>query len=458
MKNNTQNSPTSDLRPIHYLGSKLRILDTIEQAIDMVNPEHGRVCDLFSGSGTVSRHLGYTRPVTAVDIQEYSRILCSAVLKPVDIPLSASVFINKIMRSNEYTTLRKAFEPLLDYEQKAINEASTGRIDALYEIIESGSIVIAQKTPLLISGDLATAMRETLTRLNGMGLEDCKMTMVTRYFGGLYFSYEQAICIDASLEFISNFAEGKTAAQDVMLAAVISATSEIVNTVGKQFAQPLQVRGRDGKLKRNLLKKILSDRSQSYFESFTNWLLSYEAIEPTPYNTHEVWRMDYQDALKRLRKSDIAVVYADPPYTRYHYSRYYHVLETICLRDNPEISTTFPGGKQLSRGIYRKERHQSPFCIQSKAGEAFDELFAGVAELGVPFVLSYSPFSTSSLCTPRMQTIDQLTEKAYLFYERVDVVSPGHFVHSKLNSTENNFASEQEAERLIICQNVKKRG
>ena len=33
-------------------------------------------------------------------------------------------------------------------------------------------------------------------------------------------------------------------------------------------------------------------------------------------------------------------VYADPPYTRDHYSRFYHVLETLALRDDPRFRLT----------------------------------------------------------------------------------------------------------------------
>ena len=41
-------------RPIHYLGSKLRMVDEIVEAVDKVDPSKARVCDLFAGSGTVS--------------------------------------------------------------------------------------------------------------------------------------------------------------------------------------------------------------------------------------------------------------------------------------------------------------------------------------------------------------------------------------------------------------------
>lgn len=444
-----------ELRPIHYLGSKLRILDTIGETVQSVSPGNGRICDLFSGSGTVSRYFGHFRPVTAVDIQEYSRVLCSAVLMPAQFTFSGPEFVSAVRASKEYSMLSSAFKPLLAYEYAAAERARQGEIDSLYDLIASGSVIMAEKGCAPSSQELASAIQGSLRLLEEMGLNGSVSTMVTRYFGGLYFSVEQAVCIDAALEYIHGRMEDASV-RNSLLAALLSASSEIVNTVGKQFAQPLQVMDKSGKPKQKLLKKILDDRSVSFWSSFEEWINAYSALEATPFSTHEVLCMDFHDALERLRQSDVSVVYADPPYTRYHYSRYYHVLETMCLRDLPDISPTFAGSKQLSRGIYRKDRHQSPFCIRSKAEQAFDDLFAGVAKLGVPFVLSYSPFSERSLTAPRVQTIEQLLNRARLYYEDVALVSPGHFKHSKLNAVEKNLNAEQEAELLIVCQGMKR--
>ena len=79
--NNEENTIT---RPIHYLGSKLRMLDTIKQAVDLLDDSNGCVCDLFSGSGTVSRYLSSYRDVIAADIQMYSSILCEATMTWMD--------------------------------------------------------------------------------------------------------------------------------------------------------------------------------------------------------------------------------------------------------------------------------------------------------------------------------------------------------------------------------------
>ena len=69
-----------DFRTLNYLGSKLRLLDFIEENVRRVTPEGAGVCDLFAGSGCVSYKLSRLFPVVACDIQGYSKIICDALL------------------------------------------------------------------------------------------------------------------------------------------------------------------------------------------------------------------------------------------------------------------------------------------------------------------------------------------------------------------------------------------
>ena len=201
----------------------------------------------------------------------------------------------------------------------------------------------------------------------------------------------------------------------------------------------------------NLVKKIKTDRELDVFDKFNTWLQYYMKI---PQNKHDfkVVCDDYANVLKNLSPGEVEVVYADPPYTRYHYSRYYHILETLCLHDTPSISTTFPNGKGgLSRAIYRNDRHQSPFCIKSKAPEAFENLFKYAKKAQASVVLSYSPFDKASGATPRLLSIEEILQIARKYYEKVEVISPGQFMHSRFNKLDNNYEINYEAERLIIC-------
>jgi adenine-specific DNA methylase len=70
-------------RTIHYLGSKLRVLDFIKDVVDEIDPDKNGVCDLFSGAGSVNQLLSSERKIVSIDIQNYSNIICNALLKPV---------------------------------------------------------------------------------------------------------------------------------------------------------------------------------------------------------------------------------------------------------------------------------------------------------------------------------------------------------------------------------------
>ena len=445
----TNNSENRVIRPIHYLGSKLRMLETIKDAIDFVDPSQGTICDLFSGSGTVSKYMTQFRNVISVDIQHYSSILCEASINLLKDQVNEDEILLNIKKSEINNLLQDVFGELLKYESKCLICAKNGDIDGLYEIIEKGSLYIEMNESLEnISNDLKNVLSETITNMAEKGIQESTDTMIVRYYGGLYFSYKQAVELDN----IARFAFRQSGLlRTKLIAALLSTTSEIVNTVGKQFAQPLKVKNSEGKYKISLKNKILQDRSINTYDVFRGWLCYYLQAGESKHFVKTITG-NYTDSLKQIKNDNVKAVYADPPYTRYHYSRYYHVLETICLRDNPIITTTFPNGKGgISRAIYREGRHQSPFCIKSQADDAFEQMFKEVKELNVPLILSYSPFDASKAVTPRLRTIDQLIDMAKRYYSNVQIKSPGAFTHSKLNSSDRNLETNHEAELLIIC-------
>lgn len=438
----------SPFRPIHYLGSKLRVVSKIADIINRVDPKGGTVCDLFAGSGTVANYLSYSRPVVAVDIQEYSRVLCSALLLKPENRLFRNLDFKILDNSEFLKKLRWALSPLIDYEESCIMKSSEKDSLPLCELIEKGSIIGYE---LGFTSDCPDHLYERLkivnTRLNKLNFLSGPEAIITRYYGGLYFSYAQAVQLDVLLEIVSKSSKDL---HDTLLAAVLSTTSDAVNTTGKQFAQPIRPLDSTGKPKLNIHKRISKGREMDLFRTFNFWLERYLSL-PKPKYINQVHRMDYSEALDSI-KGKLSVIYADPPYTRDHYSRFYHVLETICLRDNPEVAeVSINGKKNITRGIYRKERHQSPFCIKSKAPTAFDNLFQKARNLESNLVLSYSPYDTTKKSHPRLVTINQLNEMALKYYKNVSIESLGKFSHSKLNKTEMNFAISHEAELIIIC-------
>ena len=438
------------VKSVHYLGSKARMLTSIKKYIDELNPDNGRVCDLFCGSGVVAEYLVQNYDVLAIDIQTYSQVYCEARLTGG----MQEINYNKIETDIKHSVVRennlKDYKPILDYEEECRKALNSGILEPMYEIIEKGCLYAYLENLEYVNSALSPALEKAFSDAKkniGTRLESIDSVFV-RYYGGLYFSYKQAIDIDA----IASYAfEQPEPLKSKMLAALMGAVTDVVNTVGKQFAQPLKVKNKDGSLKKNLAHKIKSDRDLDVFEKFNTWM-SYYMERPRTEHNFKVVCDDYINVLKNLKPGDVKVVYADPPYTRYHYSRYYHILETLCLHDAPKISTTFPNGKGgLSRAVYRNDRHQSPFCIKSKAPKAFDEMFKYVHEAQASVVLSYSPFDANSGATPRLLSIEGIVDIAGKYYQNVEVVSPGQFMHSRFNRQDNNYEINYEAERLIIC-------
>lgn len=430
-------------RPIHYLGSKLRLLDVIKATIDEIDPSKGKVIDLFSGSGVVARYLSQERPVLAVDIQEYSRILNSAMLLPFE-PLD-SFDTKQILESNAYRQIRSIFEPLIDLENKALHNIENGDYETMTQFLEIGSIysastVIDYEQKPVFSQQIKTTIQEIQKWISKLNFT------ISYYYGGVYFSFEQAVFLDACINYLDKINPNS---KNIFHSTIISTASEIVNTIGNQFAQPITPRKTNGEIKPQIIKKAKTARSVCANEIFMSWLKRYNNLQQSPHK-NIVIKADFKDAFKIGDKYN--VVYADPPYTRYHYSRYYHVLETIALLDRPDISNSNLKKRfNLSKGVYRSDRHQSQFGIKTKAKNAFSELFQKVSSHGANLVLSYSPYKQDSAVTPRIVTIKQLTEMASNFYNDIQVISCGDFSHSKLNRVDKHLEASDEAELLIVA-------
>ena len=435
---------TYDFRTLNYLGSKLRLLDFIEENVRRITPEGVGVCDLFAGSGCVSYKLSRLFPVVACDIQGYSKIICDALLHDNKIDQAIIASLIEATKSDGARQLISCFEPLIMLEEEAIENKD---LQTLTDILEHGSVEVYN----LERGDSSLAKTLSLVSKNLAvnGLTNEK-SLVSRYYGGVFFSYRQAVQIDILLE-ITNRLENANF-KGVLLAALLSTASDMVDTVGKHFAQPIKARDSKGKIKTTVYNKAVQDKTINAIDLYQEWLRKYIAL-PKGSSHNTTMQCDYMQCLNSLPDS-VRTIYADPPYTRDHYSRFYHVLETMVLRDSPEISTVnIHGVTQISNGLYRKDRHQSPFCIRSQAPDAFRSMFSVISKSNRNLLLSYSPYDETKKTHPRVVTMQQLISLAKEYFDNVDLISAGHFTHNKLNSTEHFLESSDEAEMLIVCTN-----
>lgn len=438
-------------RVIHYLGSKMRLLEPIRNAIADIAPPPARVCDLFAGSGIVSLRLASEWDVTSVDIQEYSRVFCNGLFNAPKTPeLDATMVCDNALNGTLKGDLYRSLSDLLEYESESAIQAQCGDIINLCALVECGSLFSLISEGNRREGHLEEIMRKSWKALYSVrGGAIGPETVVTRYFGGIYFSWKQAADLDALLDVIHKLDDR---IRDYYLTAALAVASDIVNTVGKQFAQPIKPRTRDGRPKTHLVRQIIRDRSIDVTNAFRAQIKRFMEL-PNFDRNHIAIRGDYREVLADNHLQYDAV-YADPPYTRDHYSRFYHVLETMARHDEPVISTTAirsVGDPRLSRGHYRVDRHQSPFCIKSKAALAFRELFSGISNRRIPAVVSYSPYGVESANRPRMLTIDELQQIAQDHFRSVEVRPVEGISHNKLNLSSRNVRVNHHAEVLLVC-------
>jgi adenine-specific DNA-methyltransferase len=442
--------PRLPFRPIQYLGSKQRLVETIDSVIDEVAPGHVRVGDLFAGSGVVSASLGRKRSVTAVDVQVYSEVLSTALLQGRAEHFSRLTDPEFATRIDEIANrISKLFAPLIDLEEEAKAAAFAGNPALLVELVEAGSLAVnAQRASASVSPRLARSLQIASEKLNKSEFSAADLT-ATRYFGGPYFSYQQAIALDAV--FIAARGQPGAPLLREALAVLLSVASEIVNTVGKQFAQPMKLKKADGTVPPLLLQRTLRDRSLNVATVFKDWAARWMRAAMIGSYKHQIVRGDVLDFVNSDRSC--RVWYADPPYTIDHYSRFYHVLETLSLRDSPKLDEMNKRGEStVMRGVYRVGRYQSPFCIPSQAPVAFDRLFSATASSGAPLILSYSPFDEKEGHRPRLLTLKEMIETAKRHYQRVTVMEITEHSHRKLNTKSLNTSIRSDAERLIICE------
>lgn len=442
----TNESIRYSFKSLNYLGCKLRLLDFIEENIKEVTPNGCGVCDLFAGSGCVAYRLSRSYAVTACDIQTYSQIISSALLERFCVSKRELDAFFAYTSSKSAVDLLEIFRPLITLEESAIKQK---QMSILANILEYGSLKVfsLEKKDSPIDEELDRVCRT----LESVGYSHAD-SIISRYYGGIYFSYRQAVEIDIIQQAIDECIEEKN--RNLFLAALLSTASEIAATVGKHFAQPVKARDSKGMIKTSVYNKAVKDKMLDVMSLYRKWLDVYMRLPKTD-NTHRVIRGDYMDCLKTL-PDNVRTIYADPPYTRDHYSRFYHVLETIALKDNPELSTvTIHGRKSISNGIYRKERHQSPFCVRSEAQNAFTQLFEYAHDAQKNLIMSYSPYDSTKKTHPRVVTMEQIVSLAEAHFDSIDIVSAGRFTHSKLNSTKYFLEASEEAELLLICSNGK---
>ena len=432
---------------IRYLGIKTKLLNHIDAVVSNELP-NGCVLDLFSGSTIVAQKLMDRYTVYTNDIQQYSYCVSKAAVQ-IDPNFDYSTInIEKIIHSTFFVEneryLKAIWGTSLTYEKQLIekliadieNEALLHEFKYYYENAPYVYDFNSTTVPECFKG-----MADIYSKQNYTSLRKEKSTknymLFTLNYAMPYFSLNQAIFIDSYRYAIDKLLEDQEISQTeyyVHIALLIYLLNNIVTSVGDHFAQPQQFKVSDEQKLKREVAKILKKKSLDVEACIREKCIEFQRLSANQVHGHNIaFCDDYKEVLAKAEvANNVDLIYIDPPYTNAHYSRFYHILETLVDYDYPELEFF---------GRYRNDRVQSSFCIRSKAIEEFDHMIGKCAALNKIIVISYSD---TKQCIVSKQELLDICEK---YYSKVTIKEQDYLYRNfgqKPNKVKGN-------ELLIVC-------
>lgn len=342
-----------------------------------------RFIDLFTGSAAVANHVAKNYPISvyAYDIQAYSVAVASSV----------------IARSTELDGVK-----------------------IWKEWFASANEQFAQLKP---------PSKEIVSRKDVEWIREwCadQAHPITRAYGGHYFSASQALWFDALRGTVPQNNECETTA----IAALVEAASLCVASPG-HTAQPFQPTG-----------------------TAIRFLIEAWSRDPLFYTNKALIDLAQQKALvpglarigdanlvaKELKANDL--VFIDPPYSGVHYSRFYHVLETVAVGECGEVSG-------VGRYPAASRRPRSNYSLKGQSSRALSDLLQSISSVGASAILTFPDHACSNGLTGK-----QVREIANAYFhvedryiETVFSTLGGHSLKLKPNKSRH---ARQPAKEMML--------
>lgn len=189
---------------------------------------------------------------------------------------------------------------------------------------------------------------------------------LTRAYGGHYYSAVQASWLDA-LRRTLPLAHDESV---IALAALIDAASECAAAPG-HTAQPFQPTS-------SAKSHLFQAWGKSLPEKVRHAL---RRINSQVANTRGVVSIgDAMGVVESLKKGDLAFI--DPPYSAVHYSRFYHVLESVAIGCVADVDG-------VGRYPAPEFRPRSSYSVKREAPRAMSALLAGIAARGADAIVTF---------------------------------------------------------------------
>lgn len=371
------------------MGNKRKAVPLIRQSINEVS-RGGRLADVFCGMGCVAASFACERYVVLGDQLNAAAMLAKIqFLNWPDLTNGVSPFIIYAKYQRAYKFLKKQYARRLAMERRAMQ----GGQNALLKYIENAPH----------AGRSMFYRSRAIDAKSRRGIQRYQLTIL--YYSASYVSTMQAIEIDSLRYAIDHTRNYGT--KLFLLGAWIMAVGRLVNAPGHtaQFLKPNS---------QNAYERIVRTWSRSVWAEFI------DSVERLQQYGNENWRSgnrvqisDAVDLLADQKIPDISVVYADPPYTKDQYSRFYHLYESLIKYDFPD---SFGGGR------YPTKRESSSFSRASEVEIAFRNLFAQIKNRDAALVLHYP---TDGLLYRVGIDLQELIAEYFSKHNRLEV--PGRF-------------------------------
>lgn len=328
--------------------------DALSQSLAECN----RVFDLFTGSGAVAWHVAqkYDLEVIASDLQSYAVALAAGVIERTE-PLADHRWLDS------WFDRAREIQPSYFF-QKATNLQEKLAVERI-----SGSAIEA---------------RELCADFN---------LPVCFAYGGYYYSPLQSLWLDTL-----RIALPKNANQRrIGLAALIIAASQSAAAPG-HTAQPFKPNASAGRfLKEAWMRDI-------------QFLVKRAAVSLSEKHAKKAGRAivgDANELANQVGEGDL--VFLDPPYSGVHYSRFYHVLETIAVGKVGEISG-------IGRYPPPSDRPRSDYSLRTKSKSVFEGLLRAISERGASGIVTFPAGAASNGMSG--QDVTDIAERHFSILER----------------------------------------
>ena len=372
-----------------YMGSKRALLSNgLGTLISEASQSADRVVDLFCGAGSVSWFAAsqLSKRVLACDLQKYAVALAASVLE-----------------RTQPTDWQKLAEGWLYPARTAVRSSK-----------------IWSDAYKLDSANLETSIwKIRAEELCGSHEHDLSH-LVFRCYGGHYFSPSQALAFDAMLQALPS----REPVRNLCLAAAIIAASNCVAAPG-HTAQPFKATATAGKYLHEAWCR----------DPFLYASKALRRLCPL----HSTYRGqsligDANQIAQHLTSNDL--VFVDPPYSAVHYSRFYHVLETMARGSCAAVS---------GEGRYPppSDRPKSLYSQKSKSKGAILDLLGKLSAIGCGVILTFPGNACSNGLSG--EDIEQMAQK-FFRVERNSIRSK----FSTLGGNKVNRTARHHLEEFIL--------